>query len=87
MADFREELHVARSTDVFGIPSFFPYYDWCHTKLDLADNTVEIIDWGENDNIGKICQLICDFESTEQSVKLGIRAFLESDRYYSEDEY
>ena len=87
MADFREELHVERCKKNDGRPSFFPYYDWCHTKTDLADGTVEIIDFGSDDPIDVICKQIVDFESTEQFVKLGIRAFLESDRYYSSDEY
>lgn len=87
MADFREELHVERCKKKDGLPFFFPYYDWCHTKTDLADDTVEIIDFGLNDPIDVICKQIVNFESTEQSIKLGIRAFLESDRYYSEDEY
>lgn len=87
MADFREELHVERCKKNDGSPSFIPCYDWCHTKTDLADNTVEIIDFGLYDTIDVICKQIVDFESTEQSIKLGIRAFLESDRYYSEDEY
>lgn len=87
MADFREELHVERCKKKDGSPSFLPYYDWCHTKTDLADGTVEIIDFGSDDPIDVICKQIVDFESTEQSIKLGIRAFLESDRYYSNDEY
>ena len=87
MADFREELHVSRSKDQFGKSSYFPQYDWCHTKTDLADGTVQVISWGERDSIGMICQLIDDFESTERDVKLGIRAFLQTDRYNSSDEY
>lgn len=87
MADFREELHVSRSKDQFGKPSFFPYYDWCHTRTDLADNTVEVIDWGERDNIGKICQVICDFEPVEWNIKLSIKAFLENDKFDDSEEY
>lgn len=87
MADFREELHIERCTNKFGKPSFLPYYNWCHTKTDLADDTVEIIDFGLDDPIDVICKQIVNFESTEQSIKLGIRVFLESDRYYSSDEY
>jgi len=87
MADFREELYIERCTDKFGKPSWFPLYSWCHTKTDLADGTVEIIDFGLEDSIDVICKQIVGFESTEQSIKLGIREFLKSDRYYNIYEY
>ncbi len=85
--DFREEIHVERCKDQFGKVSFFPYYNWCHTKTDLADNTVQVIDFGEKDEIGKICQLISDFEPTEADIKLGIKTFLDKDRYQSSQSY
>lgn len=87
MADFREELTVSRSKDQFGRDLFLPRYSWCLSQTDLADNTVKVIDFGDNDDIGKICQLISDFEPTEQDVKLGIKAFLETDSYNSTEEY
>ena len=87
MADFREELHVERHKTFEGKPSMLAMYDWCHAKTDLADNTVEVVAFGECDTIGAICNLIDSFEPTEQDVKLGIKAFLETDRYYSSEEY
>ena len=87
MVYFREELHVVRCTDQTGKPVSIPRYNWCHTKTDLTDNTVEIVDFGEYESIGKICQVIDDFEPTEQDTKLGIKAFLAADAYNSSDEY
>jgi hypothetical protein len=87
MADFREELRVVRCTDQTGKPVFIPRYNWCRTKTDLADGTVEIVDFGEYESIGKICQVIDDFEPTERDMKLGIKAFLAADAYNRSDEY
>jgi hypothetical protein len=85
--DFKEELNVRRHTDQFGKPSHLALYDWVHTQTDLADGTVKILDFGECDSIGKICQLIDDFEPSELSSKLSIKVFLETDKYNGEQEY
>lgn len=88
MADFREELHISRSKDQFGNPLWFTRYDYCHTKTDLADNTVKIIASGERISLGEACKLIDDICSgTEFGRKLNIKAFLESDRFDDSDEY
>ena len=85
--DFREELHIERCKDHFGKPSFFPYYNYCRTKTDLSNNTVQIIDFGERVGIGDACKLIAEFEIAEQDIKLGIKAFLDTDKYNGEDTF
>lgn len=85
--NFREELHVERSKNQFGEPRPIPSYDWVWTKTNLANNTVQILKFGNWDGIGEICKLIDEFESGEQYVKLGIKSFLAKDSYYSTEEY
>ena len=88
MADFREELHISRSKDQFGKPVWFTQYDYCHTKTDLADNTVKIVSFGERIALGEACKLIDDICSdTEFGRKLHLKAFLESDKFDYSDEY
>lgn len=88
MADFKEELHISRSKDQFGKPTWFIQYDYCHTKTDLADNTVKIISSGEKVTLGEACKLIDDVcYDTEFGRKLNLKAFLESDKFDYSDEY
>lgn len=85
--DFREELHIKRSTDMFGKPCFFMYYDYVHTRTDLATNTVEIIDFGNEVTIVQAVEVIDKFEPTEQDTKLGIKILLDKDEYTSSEEF
>lgn len=85
--DFREELHIKRSTDKFGKPSFFPYYDYVHTRTDLTFNTVEIIEAGNEVTLVEAIEVIDKFEPTEQATKLGIKILLDEDEYTSSEEF
>lgn len=81
--DYREELHVQRHKDQFNNPSTSPLYDWYISEIDLIENTTQVLSSGENSSIGEICQLIDNFEYSEQDIKLGIKSFLETDKYDS----
>ena len=88
MADFRDELHVCRSKNQYGEPSFLPLYDWCQTTTDLADNTVNIVALGMEASLGEACKVIADWGNTsEQGIKLNIKAFLNTDFFNDSCEY
>lgn len=87
MADFREELHITRSKDQFGKPSWFPYYDYCRTKTDLSDNTVEIIDFKEKSTISEVVEAIDSFAPSEYEMKKYIKLLLNNDELNVTDEY
>lgn len=88
MADFRDELHISRSKDQFGKPSYFPEYDWCQTTTDLADGTVSIVAFGEKVTLGKACKIIDDWgNASEYGIKLNLKAFLEADSFDDSCEY
>lgn len=88
MADFRDELHISRSKDQFGKPSFFPQYDWCQTTTDLADGTVSIVAFEEKVTLGKACKVIDDWgNASEAGVKLHIKCLLETDLFDDYCEY
>ena len=88
MADFRDELHISRSKDQFGIPSFLPLYDWCQATIDLADDTVSIVASGLEVSLGKACKVIADWGNAgEHGIKLNLKAFLEADSFDDSCEY
>lgn len=88
MADFRDELHVSRSTNQFGEPSFLPLYDLCQTTTDLADNTVVIVASGIEVSLGIACKVIADWgNASEQGIKMNIKAFLKADSFDDSCEY
>ena len=88
MADFRDELHICRSKNQFGNPSFLPLYDWCQTTTDLADDTVSIVAFGMEESLGTVCKVIADWNNaSENGTKLNIKAFLEADCFDDSCEY
>lgn len=88
MADFRDELHVSRSKNPFGEPSFLPLYDWCQSTTDLADGTVSIVAFGMEESLGTACKVIADWgNASEYGIKLNIKAFLKADHFDDLCEY
>jgi len=81
MADFKDELHIKKVSEL-------PLYDWCQSTTNLADNTVTIVAYGQDVSLGTACKVICDWGNASIcGIKLNIRAFLETDRFDDSCEY
>ena len=87
MEDFIEELHIERNTDKYGTPTLT--YNYCHTKTDLTDDTVQVIDFGEDITIGEACSLITSVSTNCSMIELKqrIKNFLDKDRFDYSKEY
>lgn len=85
--DFKDELIIKRHSDNFGKPSFLPYYDFCLSTTDLADNTVEIKDYGYEEPLHEVIKQICDFGGSEATIKSNIHIFITNDEIELTDKY
>lgn len=83
---FREELRVAKCTDKFGNKVWMDLYNYCMTKTNLADNTVQIIESGMEVDLIEVCKVIYFF-SPHPDVRYNIKEFLDKDEITLTEEY
>lgn len=86
MNDFREELHVIRHKEN-GKDYWFPFYDFTWTRIDLSNDTEEIIESDQCASIGTICEVIDRFGGTEATVKARLIHFIDLDTITLIEEY
>jgi len=81
--NYEVRLHIKRSTDQFNKPTSYMYYDYVWSRIDLNNDTIEILRAGSRLSISKIVDVIDWFENTEEEVKKAINTLLDKGEYES----
>lgn len=83
--DFQEILIIQRHNSTTG--PLDNLYDYCKSKYDLADGTVQILDFGELISLEEACNLIIDFSESLEQAEKRLKHFKESKSAYLSEMY